>query len=86
MAVAIMRSPTFGCNKRLILLVRAVSYAMGQRWNLLPATGSLNKKGVPAQRWLIREIWIIILMSFAAETRRRGAGAVTYGNLLHATC
>src|SRR6202035_289496 len=46
-AVAIIIS-TFGCNTRLIVAGACVSYAMAKDGLFFRATGTLNKRGVPA--------------------------------------
>jgi APA family basic amino acid/polyamine antiporter len=79
MAVAIIIS-TFGCNNGLILAGARVAYAMAQDGLFFKATGTLNKRGVPATALTFQGIWIIVLILL--RTRHvDAAGAVTYGNL-----
>jgi APA family basic amino acid/polyamine antiporter len=79
MAVAIIIS-TFGCNNGLILAGARVAYAMAKDGLFFRATGTLNKKGVPATALGYQGIWIIVLILL--RTRHvDAAGGVTYGNL-----
>src|ERR1700681_1393898 len=79
MAVAIIIS-TFGCNNGLILAGARVSYAMAKDGLFFRATGTLNKRGVPAVALIYQGVWIIVLILL--RTRRVDAeGGVTYGNL-----
>jgi basic amino acid/polyamine antiporter, APA family len=79
MAVAIIIS-TFGCNNGLILAGARVAYAMARDGLFFRATGTLNKKGVPAAALVYQGIWIVILILL--RTRHvDAAGTVTYGNL-----
>src|ERR1700736_5433232 len=79
MAVAIIIS-TFGCNNGLILAGARVAYAVGHDGLFFRATGTLNKRGVPAVALIYQCAWIIVLILL--RTRRVDvAGAVTYGNL-----
>ncbi|HEX3542949.1 MAG TPA: APC family permease, partial [Candidatus Acidoferrum sp.] len=79
MAVAIIIS-TFGCNNGLILAGARVAYAMAKDGLFFRATGTLNKRGVPAVALIYQCVWIIVLILL--RTRRVDAsGAVTYGNL-----
>jgi APA family basic amino acid/polyamine antiporter len=75
MAVAIIIS-TFGCNNGLILAGSRVAYAMATDGLFFRATGTLNKKGVPATALSYQGIWIIVLILL--RTRRPDG---TYGNL-----
>jgi basic amino acid/polyamine antiporter, APA family len=79
MAVAIIIS-TFGCNNGLILAGARVSYAMAKDGLFFRATGTLNKRGVPAVALIYQCVWIIVLILL--RTRHvDAAGAITYGNL-----
>ena len=79
MAVAIIIS-TFGCNNGLILAGARVSYAMAKDGLFFRATGTLNKRGVPAVALIYQCVWIIVLILL--RTRHVDeAGAITYGNL-----
>jgi APA family basic amino acid/polyamine antiporter len=79
MAVAIIVS-TFGCNNGLILAGARVAYAMAKDGLFFRATGTLNKRGVPATALLYQGVWIIVLILL--RTRHVGAnGVLTYGNL-----
>src|ERR1700726_1381426 len=79
MAVAIIIS-TFGCNNGLILAGARVSYAMAKDGLFFRATGTLNKRGVPAVALIYQCIWIIVLILL--RTRHVDAGGtITYGNL-----
>ncbi len=79
MAVAIIIS-TFGCNNGLILAGARVSYAMAKDGLFFRATGTLNKRGVPAVALIYQCVWIIVLILL--RTRHvDAAGVVTYGNL-----
>ncbi len=75
MAVAIIIS-TFGCNNGLILAGARVAYAMAKDGLFFRATGTLNKRGVPAIALGYQGIWIIVLILL----RTRHADG-TYGNL-----
>ena len=79
MAVAIIIS-TFGCNNGLILAGARVSYAMAKDGLFFRATGTLNKRGVPAVALIYQCVWIIVLILL--RTRHvDAAGTITYGNL-----
>src|ERR1700692_1192955 len=79
MAVAIIISP-FGCNNGLILAGARVSYAMAKDGLFFRATGTLNKRGVPAVALIYQCVWIIVLILL--RTRHVDeAGTITYGNL-----
>jgi APA family basic amino acid/polyamine antiporter len=79
MAVAITISG-FGCNNGLILAGARVAYAMAKDGLFFRSTGTLNKKGVPANALVYQGIWIIVLILL--RTRHVDvAGAVIYGNL-----
>jgi APA family basic amino acid/polyamine antiporter len=79
MAVAIIIS-TFGCNNGLILAGARVSYAMAKDGLFFRATGTLNKRGVPAVALIYQCVWIIVLILL--RTRHLdAAGTITYGNL-----
>ncbi len=79
MAVAIIIS-TFGCNNGLILAGARVSYAMAKDGLFFRATGTLNKRGVPAVALIYQCAWIIVLILL--RTRHVDAqGTITYGNL-----
>jgi APA family basic amino acid/polyamine antiporter len=79
MAVAIIIS-TFGCNNGLILAGARVSYAMAKDGLFFRATGTLNKRGVPAVALIYQCVWIIVLILL--RTRHVDAtGTITYGNL-----
>ena len=75
MAVAIIIS-TFGCNNGLILAGARVSYAMAKDGLFFRATGTLNKRGVPAKALVFQGIWIVVLI--LSRTRLPNG---TYGNL-----
>jgi APA family basic amino acid/polyamine antiporter len=75
MAVAIIIS-TFGCNNGLILAGSRVAYAMAKDGLFFRATGTLNRKGVPATALGYQGIWIIILILL--RTRKPDG---SYGNL-----
>src|SRR6202022_3673236 len=77
MAVAIIIS-TFGCNNGLILAGARVSYAMARDGLFFRATGTLNKRGVPAVALIYQCVWIIVLILL--RTRHvHVAGTITYG-------
>src|SRR6202163_4594965 len=79
MAVAIIIS-TFGCNNGLILAGARVSYAMAKDGLFFRATGTLNKRGVPAVALIYQCVWIIVLILL--RTRHvDAAGVITYGNM-----
>src|ERR1700688_5150719 len=79
MAVAFIISP-FGCNNAWILAGARVSYAMARDGLFFRATGTLNKRGVPAVALIYQCIWIIVLILL--RTRHvDAAGTITYGNL-----
>src|ERR1700736_5700529 len=79
MAVAIIVS-TFGCNNGLILAGARVAYAMAKDGLFFRATGTLNKRGVPAVALIYQCVWIIVLILL--RTRHvDAAGTITYGNL-----
>src|SRR5277367_1473189 len=75
MAVAIVIS-TFGCNNGLILAGARVSYAMARDGLFFRATGTLNKRGVPAKALVFQGVWIVALI--LSRTRRPDG---SYGNL-----
>ena len=75
MAVAIIIS-TFGCNNGLILAGSRVAYAMAKDGLFFRATGTLNRKGVPATALGFQGLWIIILILL--RTRKPDG---SYGNL-----
>ncbi len=75
MAVAIIIS-TFGCNNGLILAGSRVAYAMAKDGLFFRATGTLNRKGVPATALGYQGLWIIILILL--RTRKPDG---SYGNL-----
>jgi APA family basic amino acid/polyamine antiporter len=75
MAVAIIIS-TFGCNNGLILAGARVAYAMAKDGLFFRATGTLNKRGVPAKALVFQGIWIVVLIL----SRTRLADG-SYGNL-----
>lgn len=75
MAVAIIIS-TFGCNNGLILAGARVAYAMAKDGLFFRATGTLNKRGVPAKALVFQGAWIVLLI--LSRTRRPDG---TYGNL-----
>jgi len=75
MAVAIIIS-TFGCNNGLILAGARVAYAMAKDGLFFRATGTLNKRGVPAKALVFQGVWIVLLI--LSRTRRPDG---TYGNL-----
>ena len=88
MAVAIMIS-TFGCNNGLILAGARVYYAMARDGLFFRATGTLNRKHVPAVGLVLQGIWASLLV--LPRTRLRDAagqplidaatGQERYGNL-----
>ncbi|HTG27450.1 MAG TPA: amino acid permease [Methylomirabilota bacterium] len=79
MAVAIIIS-TFGCNNGLILAGARVSYAMAKDGLFFRATGTLNKRGVPAVALIYQCVWTIVLILL--RTRHVDeVGTITYGNL-----
>src|SRR5271155_2811946 len=75
MAVAIIIS-TFGCNNGLILAGARVAYAMARDGLFFRATGTLNKRGVPAKALVFQGVWIVALI--LSRTRRPDG---SYGNL-----
>src|SRR5271169_1956587 len=75
MAVAIIIS-TFGCNNGLILAGARVAYAMARDGLFFRATGTFNKRGVPAKALAFQGVWIVALI--LSRTRRPDG---SYGNL-----
>ncbi|MEW6702026.1 MAG: amino acid permease [Bacteroidota bacterium] len=60
MALLIMVS-TFGCNNGLILAGARVYYAMAKDNLFFRATGTLNKKSVPAKALIFQAVWASVL-------------------------
>jgi APA family basic amino acid/polyamine antiporter len=80
MAVAIMIS-TFGCNNGLILAGARVYYAMARDGLFFKATGTLNRRNVPAIGLVLQCVWSVLLVLPRTRIKNATTGAEEYGNL-----
>ena len=76
MAVAIMIS-TFGCINGMVLAGARAYFAMAEDKLFFPATGRLNRAGVPGAALLVQGIWAALLVL----PRTYDAASGKYGNL-----